>query len=485
MDDAVRSAKETLGLVESFYKSVDPVDFYRHSQNTKRLIDPFKRVTQLLVLPLEHLQGERYLLRTLQTSGHMVVDGLTNYHWLSHFIKLLNTHETALLKAIDELRQPQAISSSLPPAQEDLYPSIPGSPARQRWFWAIIRILRHVRKPLPQSIPNPLRRPKRLPIAQAFPPTYPKIFDYSLSHTPRLNTHRVHLTLSPSASARLMRLARSVNASIGAGCFTLIGLAMMALHEDQHPAIPPEDRLPYVAAFPLNPRAFFGYTSADSCMLAFSDGMALPFLPGSLPIDARFRVLARQADRQLKMYQKKKKKQNQKQDQKKQNQNQNQTQNQIAGEKGRKEEKTDDAAVGWLHAQSPLRLLATNFLITMERVEAKLPEHLKSGGADPQGAYPANWSPYGATNLVSSVGLVKEWVAPGGYPLDGDGDGDDGIAADFREVATGVRARENEFLVQSSGDGEVLRFAASYDANAIDEEMVERWKRKMLDLLEE
>jgi len=31
----------------------------------------------------------------------------------------------------------------------------------------------------------------------------------------------------------------------------------------------------------------------------------------------------------------------------------------------------------------------------------------------------------------------------------------------------------------------VLRFAASYDANAIDEEMVERWKRKMLDLLEE
>jgi len=406
----------------------------------------------------------------------MVIDGLTNYHWLSHFIKLLNTPEISLLTTIDELRQPQAIAASLPPAQEDLYPSVPGSLARRRWFWAIVRILRHVRKPLPQSIPNPLRRPKRLSSTPTFPPTYPKIFDYSPEHAPRLNTHRVHLTLSPSASSRLMRLARSVNASIGAGCFTLIGLAMMSLHESQRPIIPPENRLPYVAAFPLNPRPFFGHTSADSCMLAFSDGMALPFLPSDLPIEARFRVLARQADRQLKMYQKKKKKSSQ-------NRNQEGNQNPKEGGKGPEDEKDAHSAIGWLHAQSPLRLLATNFLITMERVEGKLPEHLKSGGANPQGAYPANWSPYGATNLVSSVGLVKEWVAPGRYSLDG-GDGGD-VAADFREVATGVRARENEFLVQSSGDGEVLRFAASYDANAMDEEMVERWKEKMLGLLEE
>lgn len=80
---------------------------------------------------------------------------------------------------------------------------------------------------------------------------------------------------------------------------------MMEIEEARHPNIPPSERRPFIASFPLNPRAFFGYSGpSDSCMLAFSDGIVLPFLSSGLDIEGRFRLTTRQADRQLRAYQK-------------------------------------------------------------------------------------------------------------------------------------------------------------------------------------
>ena len=72
------------------------------------------------------------------------------FHWMSHLIQILNTPLPELEKNLSFLLTRENVLSRLPPAQEDLYPPVSGRLARQRWFWAIMRILRHVR-PAPSS----------------------------------------------------------------------------------------------------------------------------------------------------------------------------------------------------------------------------------------------------------------------------------------------------------------------------------------------
>ena len=137
-----------------------------------------------------------------------------------------------------------------------------------------------------------------------------------------------------------------------------------------------------------------------------------------------------------------------------------------------------------LDSHSPLGMVATNYLSAVERAEEKLPSQYRSG-VNPQGAYPANVTFGAATCGVSSVGLVKD-VAPGKYDLDAvvlGGERD--LAADFRVLMGGVRARDNEFLCGNSADGEgKLSYSVSYDASAMDEGKVVEWKRRMEEVLE-
>lgn len=85
----------------------------------------------------------------------------------------------------------------------------------------------------------------------------------------------------------------------------MVGVCMMEMHERQSPEIPLSERKVFIPGFPLNPRAFFGGNSEpDSMMLAFSDGIALPFLSARLRVAGRLKLLARQAQRQLSVYQK-------------------------------------------------------------------------------------------------------------------------------------------------------------------------------------
>jgi hypothetical protein len=176
-------------------------------------------------------------------------------------------------------------------------------------------------------------------------------------------------------------------------------------------------------------------------MLAFSDGLVLPFLPSDTNFEGRFKILAKSAQHQLKTYQKRFR-----------------------------------DPLQMLDSHSPVRMLARNYLTAVERAESKLPEQFRTG-INPQGAYPANVLISSATCGVSSVGSVKHWVASGKYRLD---DTSKDLVADFRGVRRGVRARDDEFLVGSMGDSEgMIHFGVSYDASAIDEERVKRWKERI------
>lgn len=153
----LREAEDSMVFVEDSYDRVDEPDFRRHIMNSSRTVDPGLALAKLFVLPPELLLGGTYRQDFHLTIGHQVTDGLTQLRWLSHLVELLNVPANTLTDQLRRVYQTD-VRARLPRAQEDLYPPIPGSVARQRWFWAISRILRHVKKPVPAAFQNPLRR---------------------------------------------------------------------------------------------------------------------------------------------------------------------------------------------------------------------------------------------------------------------------------------------------------------------------------------
>jgi hypothetical protein len=449
-DEALRKAREGIVWVDDYYKAVDEQELYEHCYNVGRIIEPQSCLSKLHVLPLVRLQNGNYELRFLIVMAHQIADGLSGYSFFSHFIRLLNTQQSNIEREIEVFGKEEEIWKRLPLAQEDLYPKVAGNKARERWFWAIIRVLRHVRKTLPPTFVNPLRRATRLPSAIAYPPTFAKLFNYTPEARPPMNSGFITAALSATASARLVALCREMKVSIGAGCFALAGLSMMEIYEKRYPEVQEKERLPFTASFPLNPRAFFAApTPAESCMLTFSEGIVMPFLSSALPVEGRFKLIARHANRELRMYQKR---------------SQGQT----------------------LDEHSPGRLLANGYLFQTERVDSKLPPHRRTG-INPQGTLPANVGKYGATCGVSSVGSTAGFFKPGTYslePVKGEEVGEH-FAADFRSLKTGVRARDNEFLIGSSTDVDgIVNFGVSYDRNAISLEAAEMWTKTIRGLLE-
>jgi hypothetical protein len=456
--DVPNSSPEALQAVEKnvvwledfgFDEMLGYEDLHHHALNVGRIIRPEECLSKLHVLPLKPGRNGTFELRFLVVIAHQISDGLSAYNWFSHFIRILNTPLSSTLSQINTSIHPDEIKAKLPPAQEDLYPPVSGSLARQRWFWAIVRVLRHVQKTMPPTFTNPLRREKRLEGPIPLPPTYDGIFDYDPANLPPMSTAHISATLSPSASARLVKLCRNINVSIGAGCFALAGLSMMTMHSLRYPNNPcPSEAMG--ASFPLNPRAFFASNPpAESCMLAFSEGILMPFLPPSLPVEARFKLIAKHANRELRVYQKRL--------------------------------KDGSQALGMFDKHSPARLLATGYVAQMERVEDRLPKDRKTGST-PQGVLKPNLGKFGATCGVSSVGSVKAYFKIGEYDLD---DQTKDFVADYRGLKMGVRARDNEFLIGSStGADGCVGFGVSYDENAISQEVAQKWADTIKGLLE-
>lgn len=384
LEDVLQETVKSIVWIEDLYDEVDDQVLYQHCLNVARIVEPSKCLSRMHVLPLVQLPNGNFKLRFLVIMAHQTSDGLSAHNWFSHFLRILNMPEADIKRDIETFRAAESIRSRLPPAQEDLYPRISGSKARQRWFWAILRVLRHVGQHVSPTFTNPLRRETRLAEAQTFPPTFSKLFDYSKTKKPPMNSGHHHVALSKAASIHMMELCRSIKVSVGAGCFALAGIAMMEMEERRNPNVPDCERQPFTASFPLNPRAFFGFTTpADSCMLGFSDGIVMPFLPASLPIEGRFKLVAKHANRELRMYQKRL--------------------------------KSTDTSVT-LEPHSPGRLLAHGYLRMLDIIEAKLPSGQKTG-IYPQGSLPAKAFQSGATCGVSSMGSTSNVFRPGLYDL--------------------------------------------------------------------
>lgn len=447
---AVEDAGKHLVFLGDHYDRIDPLDFWTHCQNGARVIDPQEALAKLFIYPLESTgDGGNSTLRVLFIGAHQIWDGLTMYIWFRSFVHFLNRSVTELRAALLEMIGPEKILSRLPLPQEALYPPVTGSKARQRWFWLLTRILRHVRKPLPAGFVNPLRR--LTPRIEAVPlsPSYARLLDYS--KTPPLNCFPCFAKVSIRNTERLHRICREAKASVGAGCFALAALTMMEMYELREPDIPLAERKPFISGFPLNPRAFFNHhNEPDSLMLAFCDGILLPFLPSSLDLDGRLRLLARQAHRQLAVYQK------------------------------RVNPAQDGVGMQYMSSRGAGRLLAIQYLGSLERMDMKLSEHLRQG-MNPQGAFPARPNHTEQTCGVSSVGRRENMISQGMYDVN---DRSKDFVADYRNAYANVRPRDGEFLVGVGGSNDGLWVNASVDGNSMDPGLVEQWRERFEKVLD-
>ncbi|KAF2718157.1 hypothetical protein K431DRAFT_306283 [Polychaeton citri CBS 116435] len=441
-DDAVRQAIEQITFLDEHYHTVNQPDFSVHCQNVARIVDPSTSLTKLFVLPIYRTSSGRAALQFVTVMGHQVVDGLTSTRWMRHFLDILNHTNDELLAKIAKSLDINTMISRLPPAQEAAYPQITGSRARQRWFWLLTRILRHVRRSLPEGFENPLKRHAGPKAPTSLSPTYSSVLDYS--RVPPLNSFPCFAKVSVRDTERLHKLCRQANVSIGSGCFALAALTMMEMYERREPEIPLQDRKPFITGFPLDPRGFLSKKlEPDSLMLAFSDGIMLPFLPSHLPLDGRLRLVAKQAHRQLRVYQKRKTLQS--------------------------ETVIDPHYMG---SRGGGRMLQIQYLNSLERSDTNRPAHLRQG-INPQGAYPMRPNVNRATCGVSSVGRREVLIRQGLYDLEG---GTKDFVADFIDMKAMVRPREGEFLIGVAGTDQGVHASVSVDGSAIDPALAAEWQ---------
>jgi hypothetical protein len=450
VSEAIEDAAQHLVFLSDHFDYVYHWDFWAHCQNTARILDPSKALSKVFVHGLEPTQDGRSRLRLLFIVSHQIWDGMTTYTCMRDFVCFLNEPIPELKARLVDMILEAKVLDRLPPPQEQLYPAISGSKARQRWFWLITRILRHVRKPLPAGFENPLKRRQPRIHAVTMSPTYAPVLDYT--KPPILNSVPCFAMAPLKATRRLHRLCKELNVSIGAGVYAVGAILMMEFHERREPNIPLSERKPFITGFPLNPRAFFNYhVEPNSLMLAFNDGILLPFLPSDLDLDGRIRVLARQAHRQLSIYQK------------------------------RVSTKRDDAGLQYMGSRGAGRMLQNQYVLGIERMDAQLPDHMKRR-INPQGAYPMRPNTTMQTCGVSSVGSRKPLIEHGAFDLN---DRTKDLVADHRFIHQTVRPRNDEFLIGVGGSDNGLFLNASIDANSMDPVLVEQWRQRFETILDE
>jgi hypothetical protein len=451
---AIENAKASLVFLEDHFENIDAYDFWLHAQNTGRVIDASQSLSRCFVYPLRLRADGTGTLRFLTVIGHQVTDGLTNYTWMRSFVHILNKSLPDLHASLQTDITLQALLTRLPLPQESLYPHITGSKAKQRWFWALTRILRHVRKPHRAGFSNPLLR--KTPIEpSALPPTFSPVFDYT--RLPPLNTIPVTAKASLLATARLTQICRSASVSIGAGCFALAALLMMEFHERLEPNVALSARKPFITGFPLNPRPFLSTpVPAESLMLAFSDGIELPFLPSYLPLETRLKLLAKRAQKQLAVYQK------------------------------RERLSTDAEHFYYMGSRGPGRMLQTQYISSLERANDKIPvESRDTSIQSPQGAYPMRPNATTQTCGVSSVGRRDALIRQGMYDVKAAlGEGRE-FVADFKDIQSAVRVRDGEFLIGVGGAEDGLWLAVSADSTNLNPVLMGEWRRRLEEIFRE
>jgi hypothetical protein len=234
----------------------------------------------------------------------------------------------------------------------------------------------------------------------------------------------------------------------------------MEFHEKTtSPSTPLSDRKPFITGFPLNPRPFLSKpVEAESLMLAFSDGIELPFLPSHLPLENRLQLLAKRAQKQLAVYQKRE-----------------------------ALPSSDDAgAFYYMGSRGPGRMLQTQYLSSLERTSEKLPEQFRGkGNRNPQGAYPMRPNATMQTCGVSSVGRRDAFIGPGMYDVKSLLPSGKDFVADFKDIDAAVRARDGEFLIGVWGTESGLGLTVSADASTLDPDLMRAWQARLKGIFEE
>lgn len=447
-EEALADNRLQVKFVADAYSNVDIKDFYHHTMNSARTLNAREALSKLYVMPFQRTSNDTILLHFICVIAHQIVDGLTTFRWAGKLAEILNMDGNELDQMLGKLFiNEHELRPRLPLAQEAFYPVRSQKKVRERWHWLLTRVLRHVRHPPPAAFQNPLRRQKPLAEARPLPPTYRDVLDYS--QTPPLNSGRISGDLYGRSVQNMRKLCKEAGFSIGSGLFTLVSMAMMEMEERRNPDVSMAQRLPFVGSFPVNPRPFLtGESPNGSCMLAFSDGVTLPFLPHDLDFVGRFKLLGRLAHRQLRQYQK------------------------------RKRSLEEEIHLG---SRSPSQLIPALFCSTTERMENRADAEAKAG-INVQGSLPAKASPTLATCGISSVGDISVLMTPPKVDLSNLGGKD--LVAEFKGISSLVRPRDGEFLVGAYGDSKHLSFGVSYDANAIDPAKAEEWKMVMEGLLD-
>lgn len=442
--NALEQAGKHICFLEDNHEEVNAKLFYTQSQNSARVLNADQALSKLFVLPPRKQHDGKEKLTCIFVAAHEIGDGLSVGRWVPDFTRLLNMTTTALEAELGAAIRPDTIKDILPKAQESLYPRITGSRARRRWFWLLTRIVRHVRKPLPAGFANPLLRNVKHS-SSAVPPLWTDALNYD--RAPINASAPVGTNMSAAATARLVATCKSAGVSIGAGCFALAAIIMMEFYERQEPHISPEARKPFITGFPLNPRPWLtGNPSTDSLMLAFSDGILLPFLPSSLDLDGRLRLLAKAAQRQLAVYQK------------------------------RSPVRADHDGLQYMSSRGAGRMLAIQYLSSFERCELLLPVE-KRKGSNPQGGYEMRPNLTRQTCGVSSTGRRA--------PLNADVVRSNvDFVATAEDIQPSVRPREGEFLIGIAGTDAGIGTFISVDDSSMDPELVNAWLHRFETILE-
>ncbi|GAM90909.1 hypothetical protein ANO11243_089550 [Dothideomycetidae sp. 11243] len=454
LQDAVQSTKDVVTFLEDHYPTVDADELQWHIQNTSRIVTPHATLSRAFVLPAVKVSPSSQLLRFTLVMAHQIADGMAARVWTAHFQELMNTPLAAIRASFPSLLDSLRTRLILP--QEALYPCIQGNKARRRWFWAITLVLRHVTKPAPESFPLPLFRDATIPSALPEERPFADVLPYNSQ--PILNSKVLKAYIGIGPASKLYALCREADCSVGAGLFVLVAIVMMEFHALRHPDIPDAERKPFAGSFPINPRSLFYHPELpNSCMLAFSSGITLPFLSPSLPLEPRIRLLARSAQRQLSRYQKRPP---------------------AAVTNGLSPR---ERALRYWGPAGPARVLQLNYLDALARVDAKLPPERRLG-INPGGPSLVPAMPSAATCCVSSVGRAETFLPP---PPASSQD-KDGLSATFAGSSAAIRPREEEFLVGIAGlpDGGIT-INVSYDSCAVDDGWADMWRRRIESLLDE
>ncbi|KAK1081800.1 hypothetical protein LTR48_007326, partial [Friedmanniomyces endolithicus] len=144
------------------------------------------------------------------------------------------------------------------------------------------------------------------------------------------------------------------------------------------------------------------------------------------------------------------------------------------------------AELQYMSSRGAGRVLANQYIASVERADQQLPEALRTG-VNPQGAYAMKPNLSRQTCGVSSVGNRSSVIHSTMYDIQDEARmaEQEGFVADFRAIHAAVRAREGEFLVGIGGSDEGLWADVSIDASSTDMRLVELWKERMESVLDE